>query len=88
MAMPTITRIEIESFGWDVKGLTHGRAFHYSPDSTLTRSASGIRIYADNGVVGEYAGWGTDPRAVAGAAGRYLGKNPMDRERFYQSIKA
>jgi L-alanine-DL-glutamate epimerase-like enolase superfamily enzyme len=88
MALPKITRIEIESFTWDVQGLTHGRAYHYDPDSTLTRSASGIRIYADNGVVGEYAGWRTNPKAVADAAEQYLGQNPMDRERFYQGIKA
>ncbi|MFC1716820.1 enolase C-terminal domain-like protein [Candidatus Poribacteria bacterium] len=87
MAIPKITKIEIEGFTWEVKELTHGRAFHYDPDSALTRSASGIRIYADNGVVGEYAGWGGDPKAVAGAAGRYLGKSATDRERFYQSSK-
>jgi L-alanine-DL-glutamate epimerase-like enolase superfamily enzyme len=87
MAAPRITEIEIESFTWDVKGLTHGRAFHYDPDSTLTRRASGIKIYADNGVVGEYAGWGVSPDAVAGAAERYLGQNPLDRERAYQSMK-
>jgi len=87
MTAPRITKIEIESFTWDVKGLTHGRAFHYDPDSTLARRASGIKIYADNGVVGEYAGWGVSPDAVAGAAERYLGQNPLDRERAYQSMK-
>ena len=87
MGSPKITRIEIESFTWDVKGLMHGRAFHYDPDSTLTRHASGIKVYADNGAIGEYAGWGGDPKAIAGAAGRYLGENPMDRERFYQGLK-
>jgi len=87
MAAPTITKIEIESFTWDVKGLTHGRAFHYDPDSTLTRRASGIRIYADNGAVGEYAGWSVPPDAVAGAAERYLGQNSLARERAYQSMK-
>jgi L-alanine-DL-glutamate epimerase-like enolase superfamily enzyme len=87
MAAPRITKIDIESFTWDVKGLTHGRAFHYDPDSTLTRKASGIKVYADNGLVGEYAGWGASPDAVAGAAERYLGQNPLDRERAYQSMK-
>ena len=87
-ANPKIESIEIESFTWDVEGLTHGRAFHYDPDSTLTRTASGIKVYADNGAVGEYAGWGVDPKLVAGAAGRYLGENPLDRERFYQGLKA
>jgi L-alanine-DL-glutamate epimerase-like enolase superfamily enzyme len=84
MAIPKITKIEVESFTWEVKGLTHGRAFHYDPDSTLTRRASGIKIYTDKGVVGEYAGWRASPRAVAGAAERYLGGNAMDRG-FYQT---
>lgn len=44
MAMPSITKIEIESFTYDVKGITHQRAFHYDPDSTLSRGASAIRI--------------------------------------------
>lgn len=88
MAMPKIVKVEIESFTWDVKNLTHGRAYHYDPDSTLTRGASGIRVYADNGAIGEYAGWSADPRGVAEAAGRYIGQNALDRERFYQSMKA
>jgi L-alanine-DL-glutamate epimerase-like enolase superfamily enzyme len=87
MAPPRITKIEIERFTWDVKGLTHGRAFHYDPDSTLTRAASAIRIHTDQGVVGEYAGWGVHPDEVAAAAGQYLGQNPLDRERFYQGLK-
>jgi L-alanine-DL-glutamate epimerase-like enolase superfamily enzyme len=86
--MPKIVKVEIESFTWDVKNLTHGRAYHYDPDSTLTRGASGIRVYADNGAIGEYAGWSADPRGVAEAAGRYIGQNALDRERFYQSMKA
>jgi L-alanine-DL-glutamate epimerase-like enolase superfamily enzyme len=88
MAMPTITKIEIDSFTYDVEGITHQRAFHYDPEGTLTRGASAIKIYADNGVVGEFAGWGADPGAVAEAAKRYIGTNPMDRERAYQRMKA
>jgi L-alanine-DL-glutamate epimerase-like enolase superfamily enzyme len=87
MKTPKITKVEVQGFTWEVKDLMHGRAYHYSPGSTLTRSAGAIKVYADNGVVGEYAGWHGDPNAVAGAAGNYLGKNPLDRERFYQSQK-
>ena len=87
MATPKITRIEVESFTWNVKGLTHQRAFHYDPDNTLTFHASGIKICADNGVGGEYAGWRTSPQAVVGAARRYIGMNPLDRERAYQKMK-
>ncbi|MDF1513530.1 MAG: enolase C-terminal domain-like protein [Anaerolineae bacterium] len=88
MGSPRITRIEIESFTWDVKGMVHQRAFHYEPDSTLTFTGSGIKITADNGIVGEYAGWRTDARGVAGLADRYLGQNPFDRELFYQKAKS
>jgi L-alanine-DL-glutamate epimerase-like enolase superfamily enzyme len=88
MAMPTITKVEIDSFTYDVEGITHQRAFHYDPDSTLTRGASALKIYADNGVVGEFAGWGADPGTVAQVAKRYIGTNPLDRERAYQRMKA
>ncbi len=88
MGTPKITKIEIESFTWDVKGMVHQRAFHYDPDSTLTFNGSGIKITADNGVVGEYAGWRASPQGVANMAERYIGQNPWDRERFYQKAKS
>ena len=88
MAIPRITKVEIESFTWDIVGLRYGRAFHYDPHSTLTRHASGIKVYSDAGTVGEYAGWSADPQAVAGLAERYLGQSAMDRERYYQSLRA
>ena len=37
--------------------------------------------------MGEYAGWRTSPQAVVGAAQRYIGMNPLDRERAYQMMK-
>ena len=88
MPIPTITKIEIESFTWDVVGLTHGRAYHYDPHSTLRRHAAAIKVHASNGAVGQYAGWSTDPKAVASAAERYLGQSALDRERYYQTLKA
>jgi L-alanine-DL-glutamate epimerase-like enolase superfamily enzyme len=87
MATPRIIKIEIEGFTWDVKGLRHGRAFHYDPDSTLTRQAGAIRVYADNGAVGEFAGWGGEPAAMASAAAWYLGRNPLEREYAYQTMR-
>lgn len=88
MAIPKITKIAIESFTWEVVGLTHGRAYHYDPDSTLTRHAAGIKVHTDAGVVGEYAGWSVDLRSVATVADYYLGQNALERERFYQRMKA
>ena len=87
MAIPKIVRIEIKSFTWEVKGIVHARAFHYDPGSALTFDGSALRITADNGAVGEYAGWKVDPQAVVGAAQRYLGQSALDRERFYQAMK-
>jgi len=84
---PKITRVEIEQFTWDIQSLMHGRAFHYDPDSTLTRRAAALRIYADNGAVGEYANWGFDPAALAPAADWYLGRNPLEREQAYQVMR-
>ena len=87
MAVPKIIKVEAEGFTWDVVGLQHGRAFHYDPDSTLTRHASAIKVYADNGAVGEYAGSGALPQAIEALAERYLGQSAMDRERYYQGLK-
>ena len=79
MAIPKIVQIEAEGFTWDIAGLRHGRAFHYDPDSTLTRQATAIQVTADNGAVGEYAGSGASPQAIAALADRYLGQNATDR---------
>mgnify|MGYP000122609870 CR=1 FL=1 len=87
MSIPKIVKIEAEGFTWEVAGLRHGRAFHYDPESTLTFHGAGIKVYADNGAVGEYAGWRGSAQGVAHAAQRYLGENPLDRERFYQRAK-
>jgi L-alanine-DL-glutamate epimerase-like enolase superfamily enzyme len=82
-----IAQIEITTFTWDVEGIVHGRAYHYDPDSTLTFSASALRVTTEDGAVGEYAGWRTAPRAIAAAAPRYLGQDALDRERLYQAMK-
>ena len=87
MGFPKITKIEIDSFTWDVKGMVHQRAYHYQPDSTLTFTGSGIKITADNGVVGEFAGWRTSAQGVASIAERYIGhlqfKGPSAMQGYY-----
>ncbi len=87
MKIPRITKIEVHEFCWEVNGLTHGRAYHYDPNSSLTRKATAVKVFADNGAVGEYAGGKASPRALSDQAGLYLGQNAMDRERFYQVSK-
>ena len=87
---PKITKIELEGFTWDVKGMVIGPGGKacYDPDSTTTRQGGGIRIYADNGVVGEYAGWNRDLNGVASIAESLIGQNPLWRDRIYQEHKA
>jgi len=87
MSVPTIQKIEVKGFTWEVQGITHQRAFHYDPDSSLTFNGGTLRITTDEGLVGEYAGWRGDPQSVASVASRYLGQPALDRERFYQRAK-
>mgnify|MGYP000066590770 CR=1 FL=1 len=68
MTMPKITKIEITTFTWDIKGIVHARAFHYDPDSTLTFHGMALRITTEDGAVGEYAGSGPAAQEVAAAA--------------------
>jgi L-alanine-DL-glutamate epimerase-like enolase superfamily enzyme len=88
MPIPKIAKIEITSFTWQVKGIVHGRAYHYDPGSTLAFDGSALRITADNGAVGEYVGRQVDPKAIVSEARRYLGQSALDRERFYQAMKS
>ncbi len=88
MAPPTISKIEIHGFDWTLKGMTRGRAAHYDPDSSFTREYGALRIYADNGAVGEYAGLGGSPRSLIDYAKSYIGTSALDREFHYQRGKA
>ena len=87
MAVPKITKIEVAGFTWSVKGIVHKRAYHFDPNSSLSFDGGSLRIHTDTGVVGEFAGWRADPKAVLRAAERYLGQPALDRERFYQGMK-
>jgi hypothetical protein len=88
MAPPKITKIEIEGFAWNLKGMTRGRGGHYDPDGNFTREYTALRIHADNGAVGEYAGLNEDPARLAAFAESYIGTNALDREFHYQRGKA
>ncbi len=88
MKAPRITKVEVESFDWVMNKVSRNRAFQYDPAGKLKRSSSALRVYADNGAVGEYAGFDAGPSAVADLAKWYLGANPFDRDAFYQRWKA
>lgn len=86
-SVPRIRKVEVDAFTWDVKGMRYGPKAHYDPDSTWTRTGGAIRIHADNGVVGEYAGFWVDPRVVAESAKGLVGKEVTAREQIYQELK-
>lgn len=88
MRPPVITKIEVEEFTWVIKGLTRGRAFHYDPDSSLTRPGLAVRVHTDSGGTGEFASWAFAPgQTVVEVAKGYVGANALDRERLYQRYK-
>jgi L-alanine-DL-glutamate epimerase-like enolase superfamily enzyme len=86
---PIITRVDVEAYTWDVKGLGRNPdgIMTYAPDSTHTFTGSAIRIYTDVGVTGEYVTYSSRHRLFADAAPYLIGKNALDRERFYTDWK-
>lgn len=87
-----ITKIEVESFSYELKGLAQRLGGHrgglYDPDSSYTREYSAVRIHADNGAIGEYAGLFVSASSVAEYAKGYIGTNALDRESHYQRGKS
>ena len=89
MPNPRITKIEIESFTYELSDL--GRGEHgptYSPGKSITNTAHAITIFTDAGVTGEYV-W-SGPIEYAGAcvvAEMLIGQNPLEREYIYSRIK-
>ena len=89
MPNPRITKIEIESFTYELSDL--GRGEHgptYSRGKSITNTAHAITISTDVGVTGEYV-W-SGPIEYAGAcvvAELLIGQDPLEREYLYSRIK-
>jgi L-alanine-DL-glutamate epimerase-like enolase superfamily enzyme len=91
MADPIITRIELHEYEYTVRELgTDYNGFNsvYSPGATRAARGNILRILTDQGVVGEYAGGGAAEYSTLPGIARYLiGKNALERERFYSDIR-
>ena len=89
MPRPLITKVEIETFTYDLSDLARGEhGPTYSPGKSITNTAHAITIFTDVGVTGEYV-W-SGPIEYAGAcvvAELLVGQNPLEREYIYSRIK-
>jgi L-alanine-DL-glutamate epimerase-like enolase superfamily enzyme len=91
MAEPVITKIELHEYDFTLHDLgTDDNGFNlvYVPGSTLPRKGYILRIVADGGLAGEYAGGGAaEYSTLPGFAHYLLGKNALERERIYTDVK-
>ncbi len=91
MAEPKITKIELHEYTCTQRDLgTDYNGFNtvYVPGNTLTRKGHILRILTDVGVVGEFAGGGgAEYSTLPTIAGYLMGKNALERERFYTDVR-
>ena len=89
MPKPRITKVEIETFTYELSDLARGEhGPTYSPGKSITNTAHAITIFTDAGVSGEYV-W-SGPIEYAGAcvvAELLVGQDPLEREYIYSRIK-
>ena len=89
MPKPRITKVEIETFTYELSDLARGEhGPTYSPGKSITNTAHAITIYTDVGVTGEYVWSGPIEYAGACAVAELLvGEDPLEREYIYLRIK-
>ena len=89
MPKPRITKVEIETFTYDLSDLARGEhGPTYSPGKSITNTAHVITIFTDVGVTGEYVWSGPIEYAGACAVAELLvGQDPLEREYIYLRIK-
>ena len=89
MSKPRITKVEIETFTYELSDLARGEhGPTYSPGKSITNTAHAITIFTDVGVTGEYV-W-SGPVEYAGAcvvAELLVGQDPLEREYIYSRVK-
>jgi L-alanine-DL-glutamate epimerase-like enolase superfamily enzyme len=91
MADPIITKIELHEYQYTINEL--GRDYNgfnlvYEPGGRITGKGHILRILTDVGVVGEYAGGGaSEYSTLPGIASYLLGRNALERERFYSDVR-
>jgi L-alanine-DL-glutamate epimerase-like enolase superfamily enzyme len=89
----TVTRIEIETFAWQAKGMATVRVqggqlkTAYDPDAVATQTGTAIKLMTDAGAVGEYVRGGAGAQEVAAGARLILGRGAHEREPLYHELK-
>ncbi|MFD3484685.1 enolase C-terminal domain-like protein [Streptomyces sp. NPDC058665] len=86
-----IERIRIDKAKFDMLDFSKhptGFSLVYTPGSRKPTSAYAIRIYTDEGAVGQYVGGNSVATAQVKMFGDYLvGKDPLQRELIYNDVK-
>ncbi len=90
---PKITRVEVLTYGFTSNDLAadsyyNGFNLVYSPGDRLDRTGHLLRIHTDVGIVGEFAGGvATDFAQMKMFLPYLIGRNPLQRELFYNDVK-
>ncbi len=89
MPKPRITKVEIETFTYELSDLARGEhGPTYSRGKSITNTAHAITISTNVGVAGEYVWSGPIEYAGACAVAELLvGQDPLEREYIYSRIK-
>jgi len=90
MTDPRIERVEIHEYSYELPELGkdyNGFNLVYEPGGSVPSGGYIIRILTDTGVTGEYAGGSATDYATLPRFVHYLlGKNALERERFYTDV--
>ena len=91
MADPIITKLEIHEFQYTLDDM--GRDYNgfnlvYEPGGKAKGSGKILRIFTDQGIVGEYAGGSNAEYSTIPQFWHYLkGRSALERERFYSDMR-
>ncbi|MBI2965016.1 MAG: mandelate racemase [Chloroflexi bacterium] len=91
MKPPVVTRVEVREFTFDLKNIGAEPTINipiYQPGSTLHTRRMVVRVFTDQGIVGEYMGGSkTEYSAVPMFIKTVLGKSALARETIYNDAK-
>ena len=89
MPKPRITKVEFETFTYELSDLAHGEhGPTYSPGKSISNTAYAITISTNVGVTGEFVFGGSIEYAGACMVAEMLvGQDPLEREYIYTRIK-
>ena len=91
-SVPTIRKIQLTKYKFPFNDVGYDLAFavgpFYQPGGKGSRTALGIRIYTDSGVIGEYMSIAPGTfEQIQSFVPFLIGKNALERELFYNTAK-